>query len=96
MCEQPEHQFVDTSLNNVLVIIPVRNEEVTIAAVIQDLHKFGLNNIRIIDNGSSDRTATVAQQAGAEVLGEPTIGYGQACWRGLQAYPRRDRLDTIL
>ena len=87
MCHNPHSQVVDTSLDNVLVIIPVRNEEVTIAAVIQDLQTFGLTKIRVVDNGSSDRSAEVAKEAGAEVLFESLAGYGQACWRGLQDIP---------
>ena len=83
------NQIFDTSSNlcNVLVIIPVRNEEATIAGVIKDLQSFGLFNIRVIDNGSSDRSATVAAAAGAKVLLESKPGYGQACWRGLQDIP---------
>lgn len=87
MCEQSEHPLVETSGNNVLVIIPVRNEEATIAAVIQNLHSFGLNQIRVVDNGSSDHSSIVAKEAGAEVLYEPVPGYGQACWTGLQDIP---------
>ena len=94
MYEQPERQFVDISLNNVLVIIPVRNEEATIAAVIENLQRFGLNKIRVVDNGSSDRSAIVAIEAGAEVLHEPIAGYGQACWQGLQDIPAE--IDWIL
>ena len=94
MCHQLYSQLVDTSLNNVLVVIPVRNEEATIAAVIQNLHEFGFNHIRVVDNGSCDRSAIVAQEAGAEVLYEPIAGYGQACWTGLQNIP--PEIDWIL
>ncbi len=89
MSHQPHHQIFDTSfdLNNLLVIIPVRNEEMTIAAVLKDLRGFGLTKIRVVDNGSSDRSAQIAEQAGAEVLFESKLGYGQACWRGLQNIP---------
>ncbi|MCC0179294.1 glycosyltransferase family 2 protein [Waterburya agarophytonicola K14] len=94
MCQQSSRQFVDTSLDNVLVIIPVRNEEVTIAAVIKSLQEFGLNKIRVVDNASSDRSGIVAEEAGAEVLYEPIPGYGQACWTGLQNIP--SEIDWIL
>jgi len=79
--------MIDTSWDNILVIIPVRNEEVTIAAVVKNLQKFGLTKIRVIDNGSSDRSSLLAKEAGAEILFEPIAGYGQACWRGLQNIP---------
>ncbi|MEO0848811.1 MAG: glycosyltransferase family 2 protein [Cyanobacteria bacterium J06648_1] len=86
MCDQLENQILETSLDlrNVLVIIPVKDEAETIAAVIENLHSFGLTRIRVVDNGSSDRSSEIAQAAGAEVLVEPQAGYGRACWRGLQ------------
>ena len=86
--------IVDTSSENVLVVIPVRNEEKTIVAVIQDLQSFGLTKIRVVDNGSSDRSAEVAKNAGAEVLFESQPGYGRTCWRGIQNIP--PQIDWIL
>ena len=74
-------------MNNILAIIPVLNEEATIARVISSLQAYGLTNIRVVDNGSSDRSATEAQAAGAEVLFEPVSGYGRACYSGLQNLP---------
>ncbi|MEM9007849.1 MAG: glycosyltransferase family 2 protein, partial [Cyanobacteria bacterium P01_F01_bin.86] len=74
-----------TSLDTILVIIPALNEEATIGTVIQELQAIGLSRIRVVDNGSHDRTARVAAGAGAEVIHEPVKGYGQACWSGLQA-----------
>jgi glycosyltransferase involved in cell wall biosynthesis len=70
-----------------LAIIPVQNEADTIAAVIQTLQASGLRQIRVVDNGSTDGSAMVAAQAGAEVLSEPVSGYGRACWCGLQQMP---------
>ena len=81
-------------MNNILTIIPVRNEEATIALVILSLQTYGLKHIRVIDNGSSDRSATLARQAGAEVLFEPIPGYGRACYCGLQNLPAE--IDWIL
>jgi glycosyltransferase involved in cell wall biosynthesis len=75
------------SLTNVLVIIPVLNEEATISRVIQALQAHGLTQIRVVDNGSTDRTIEAAEGSGAEVLQEPIPGYGCACWRGLQQLP---------
>jgi glycosyltransferase involved in cell wall biosynthesis len=71
-----------------LVVIPALNEETTIADVVQNVRRQGLHRIRVIDNGSSDATAQRARDAGAEVLGEPRCGYGQACRRGLENIPR--------
>jgi glycosyltransferase involved in cell wall biosynthesis len=44
----------------------------------------------VVDNGSTDRTAEVAQQAGAVVVWEPRAGYGYACAAGVQAAGGRD------
>ncbi|MEO0534866.1 MAG: glycosyltransferase family 2 protein [Cyanobacteria bacterium P01_A01_bin.123] len=73
--------------DNVFVIIPVLNEEGTIGAVVQALRTLGLTHIRVIDNGSHDRSGAVATAGGATVIFEPRQGYGQACWRGLQDLP---------
>ncbi len=75
------------NLNNILVIIPVLNEESTIKGVLQDLQSHGLCNLRVVDNGSTDDSVAIATQAGAEVVREPIPGYGQACWQGLQNIP---------
>lgn len=75
------------SLKTTLVIIPALNEEKTVGSVIRTLKALGLSQIRVVDNGSSDRTAQAATAAGAAVIHEPVRGYGQACWRGLQALP---------
>ncbi|NJK93382.1 MAG: glycosyltransferase [Blastochloris sp.] len=74
-------------LSEVIVIIPALNEEQALPQVIRDLKARGLNQIRVVDNGSSDRTAEVASLAGAEVLFEARRGYGQACWTGYQELP---------
>jgi glycosyltransferase involved in cell wall biosynthesis len=77
--------FLD--LKRVVVIIPVLNEAATIAAVITSLQSYGLEQIRVVDNGSTDDSVVIARAAGAKVMYEPTRGYGQACWRGLQQLP---------
>jgi len=72
---------------NVAVIIPALNEEASLPGVIARLRKLGLNHIRVVDNGSRDRTAEIARECGAEVLSEPKRGYGQACWTGCKNLP---------
>ena len=68
------------NLDNILVIVPVLNEEGTIATVVCSLKAQGLSKIRVVDNGSTDQSKPQASAAGAEVLDEPQSGYGQACW----------------
>ena len=74
-------------LSNILVVIPVRNEASTIAGVINKLKSLGLNQIRVVDNGSKDRSGDIAIRNGAEVIRENKPGYGQACWSGLHKIP---------
>jgi glycosyltransferase involved in cell wall biosynthesis len=71
-----------------LVVIPALNEEETVAGVVHNLRRQGLDRIRVIDNGSTDATAQRARAAGSEVLTEPQCGYGRACLRGLDNIPR--------
>ncbi len=71
-----------------LVVIPALNEESTVAGVIGDLRRRGFEQIRVVDNGSTDRTAERARAAGAEVFAETRCGYGRACRRGLSEIPR--------
>jgi glycosyltransferase involved in cell wall biosynthesis len=68
------------------VIIPALNEEEPIAAVVRDCLTTGLpGEVIVVDNGSSDRTASCALLAGAKVVSEPTPGYGRACAAGIRA-----------
>jgi glycosyltransferase involved in cell wall biosynthesis len=83
-----------SNLGSILVIIPVLNEEVTIGRVIEELQSIGLCQIRVVDNGSGDRSAEIASKLGADVLCEPIRGYGRACWHGLQQMP--DPIQWVL
>jgi hypothetical protein len=74
-------------LGNVVVVIPALNEEASLPHVIIRLHAVGLTRIRVVDNGSQDRTAEAAQSCGVEVIHELRRGYGQACWTGCENLP---------
>jgi glycosyltransferase involved in cell wall biosynthesis len=50
--------------------------------------------IIVADNGSRDRTAEIARQAGATVVSEPQRGYGAACLRALANLP--PETDTVV
>lgn len=70
-------------LATVWVVIPALNEEQSIGLVLSDLPEVG--RVIVVDNGSTDQTATAARQRGATVVSEPQRGYGAACLRGLAA-----------
>lgn len=76
------------------VIIPALNEEEALPRVLHELRKLGLERIRVVDNGSRDKTAAVAAQRGAEVFTEPQRGYGAACWRGMADFD--DAVEWVL
>lgn len=66
------------------VIIPALNEEEAIAKVVGDIPKEIVRNIVVVDNGSSDKTAEAAREAGALVYAQNERGYGAACLKGLE------------
>ena len=60
----------------VRVIIPAYNEERSIGKVISDIPKKLIEEVIVVNNGSSDQTANTAENAGATVLTEQKRGYG--------------------
>jgi glycosyltransferase involved in cell wall biosynthesis len=72
-------------MTNVSVIIPALDEEEPIAGVVRECLATGLpDEIIVVDNGSTDRTAVRALEAGARVVTAPR-GYGRACAAGVGA-----------
>ena len=65
------------------VIIPAFNEESSIDKVIREIPSI-VDEIIVVNNGSTDTTAVVAKKAGATVLNEPQKGYGYACLKGIK------------
>ena len=63
----------------VTVVIPALNEEAAIGGVVREIPRDLVDEIIVVDNGSTDRTAELAATAGARVVREPFRGYGAAC-----------------
>ncbi len=68
----------------VAIIIPALNEEAALPPLLAEISPDSAQWIIVVDNGSTDATATVAEEAGAIVAHELTRGYGRACLRGFQ------------
>ncbi|HWQ47762.1 MAG TPA: glycosyltransferase family 2 protein [Methanosarcina sp.] len=74
-----------TAPQNVTVILPAFNEEVSIGSVVL-LTRYYADNVIVVDDGSSDRTAEIARKAGAEVVQHGTNkGKGAALKTGFAA-----------
>jgi glycosyltransferase involved in cell wall biosynthesis len=72
--------------SRIAVIIPALDEEEPIAKVVRDCLATGLpDELIVVDNGSVDRTAQHAREAGATVVVEYRRGYGRACAAGVRA-----------
>ncbi|MBK8437596.1 MAG: glycosyltransferase family 2 protein [Austwickia sp.] len=65
------------------VILPARDEAAALPLVLAALPP-GFVPL-VVDNGSTDGTADVAQGLGARVVREPVPGFGSACFAGLSA-----------
>jgi glycosyltransferase involved in cell wall biosynthesis len=63
------------------VVLPVLNEAEAIPWVLGRLPG-GFRPI-VVDNGSTDGSAGIARDLGAEVVTQPERGFGAACWAGL-------------
>ena len=74
------------------VVMPCLNEEETIAdCIAKALNAFeqmGISGeVVVVDNGSTDRSVQIAEEAGARMVAEEVRGYGQALKRGFaEAY----------
>jgi len=68
----------------VAIIIPALNEEKALLHLLTELPQDIAQWVIVVDNGSTDATADVAQRAGAIVTSEPIPGYGRACLKGFK------------
>ena len=65
-------------------VIPALDEERAIGRVLDALPAW-VDEVVVVDNGSSDATAAVARGRGTRVVAEPARGYGAACLAGIAA-----------
>jgi len=80
----------------VSVVIPALNEEEPIAGVVRAIPRNLIDEIIVVDNGSTDRTTEQARAAGAHVVHEPRRGYGRACRAGMRAVSPQSEVLVFL
>ncbi len=73
--------FIEENMQ-VSVIIPTLNEEESLGFVLSNIPQNCVDEIIVVDGGSTDNTVSIAETAGARVIHEPRRGYGQACATG--------------
>jgi glycosyltransferase involved in cell wall biosynthesis len=70
---------------SVTAIVPALNEEESIGQVLAAVPAGVVDEILVVDGGSSDGTVAISQAGGARVVHEPRRGYGRACATGVAA-----------
>jgi glycosyltransferase involved in cell wall biosynthesis len=78
------------------IIIPALNEEESIGQVLNDIPGEIVEEVIVVDNGSSDNTVTVSKGLGANVILEPLKGYGSACLRGISILKQETDIVVFL
>jgi glycosyltransferase involved in cell wall biosynthesis len=69
----------------VSLIIPALNEAECLGPLLAEIPGQLVDQLIVVDNGSTDDTPQVARKAGAVVIHEPRRGYGFACAAGAAA-----------
>lgn len=77
----------------ITVIIPCLNEEQGIESVLRRMPEF-VDEVIVVDNGSTDRTSDVAKGFGAKVIRENVRGYGRSYKTGF-AFASGDLIITL-
>ena len=80
---------------SIKVIIPAVNEGESIGKVVSEIPK-SVDEIIVVNNGSTDDTHANAEKAGATVLLEERKGYGFACLKGMQYIEQQSKTPDVI
>ena len=86
----PDTSHSAPTQHDLSIVIICRNEQGSIAQCVSEARGFLERNdidgeVVVVDNDSSDSTAKLASRAGARVIAEPEVGYGNAVMAGIEA-----------
>ncbi|HEY7111299.1 MAG TPA: glycosyltransferase family 2 protein [Thermoanaerobaculia bacterium] len=76
-------------IGRVAVVIPVLNEREALPLVVGEIPSDAVDEIVVVDNGSTDGTDEIARGLPVRLLREPRRGYGSACLAGIAAVRER-------
>ncbi|MEO0505769.1 MAG: glycosyltransferase family 2 protein [Bacteroidota bacterium] len=80
---------------SIKVIIPAVNEGESIGKVVSEIPQ-SVDEIIVVNNGSTDDTHENAEKAGATVLLEERKGYGFACLKGMQYIEQQSKSPDVI
>lgn len=79
------------------VVLTAYNDEPSIGLAVEDFRAHPrVRRVIVVDNNSTDRTAAVAEAAGAVVVHESRQGYGRCVWRALAEGARSGDTELTL
>lgn len=79
----------------IVAIIPALNEAPAIGHVVGDIPENLVDEVVVVNNGSTDDTEAAARASGATVVTEDRRGYGYACLRGMD-YVQSKCADVVV
>lgn len=87
---------MDSRIDKTLVVIPAKNEQGSITAVIEDLRNHGVNNIVVVNDGSTDKTADVCRQLQVTCISH---AFSLGAWRAIQTgfrYAAQQQFENVI
>jgi len=75
------HPFSQSIFENCLVVIPIWNESASIKTVVQSIKEKYTVDVLVVDDGSTDNSGDLAEDAGAEVV---RLAMNMGAWTAIQ------------